>query len=70
VRGRFAHEVKAEAEGFDPRTMTVTFDRDRSIDIVLVPKPVSGGFLPPRPTSSASTGSPPSPAPAKDRDAQ
>jgi serine/threonine protein kinase len=48
VRGKFAHEVRAEAEGFETRTMTVTFDRDRSIDIALTPKPVLGG-PPPRP---------------------
>ncbi|MDB4944125.1 MAG: serine/threonine protein kinase [Labilithrix sp.] len=39
VRGKFPHEIKAEAEGFEPHLTTgVLFDRDRSIDIALVPK--------------------------------
>ena len=56
VRGKFVHEVRAEAEGFEPRTMSVQFDRDRSFDIALVAK------HPPPP--------PPPPPPVPKRDAQ
>jgi serine/threonine-protein kinase len=60
VRGKFVHEVKAEAEGFEPRSMSVQFDRDRSFDIALVPKHPPGGPAPP----------PPPPPPPARRDAQ
>ena len=49
VRGKFAHDIKAEAEGFETRTMSVQFDRDRSFDIALVPKHPPGGPVPPPP---------------------
>ena len=49
VRGKFAHDIRAEAEGFETRTMSVQFDRDRSFDIALVPKHPPGGPAPPPP---------------------
>ena len=63
VRGKFVHEVRAEAEGFESRTMSVQFDRDRSFDIALVPKHPPGGPAPPPPP-------PPAPPPSAKRDAQ
>ena len=64
VRGKYTHQLRAEGEGLEPRTMTVVFDRDRSIDIVLVPKPpvFVGGPARPAPPPSAS-------APRTDREA-
>ncbi len=53
VRGKFAHDIKAEAEGFETRTMSVQFDRDRSFDIALLPKHPPGGPVPPPPPPSA-----------------
>ena len=51
VRGKFPHEIKAEAEGFEPHvTSNVLFDRDRSIDIALVAK------KPPPPPPPPATG--------------
>lgn len=43
--GRFMHELRAEADGFETKTFpNVQFDRDRSFDIALVPKkPTFGG---------------------------
>jgi eukaryotic-like serine/threonine-protein kinase len=51
VRGKFVHEVRAEAEGFEPRTMSVQFDRDRTFDIALVPKHPPPPPPPPPPTA-------------------
>jgi len=54
VRGKFVHEVRAEAEGFETRTMSVQFDRDRAFDIALVPKrPPAPPFAPPVPKRDA-----------------
>ena len=73
VRGKYTHEVRAEADGFDPRSTTIVFDRDRSIDIALTPKP-HVALPPPRLTASAPSAAPsaaPSTKPPeKDRDAQ
>lgn len=76
VRGKYTHEVRAEADGFEPRTMTIVFDRDRSIDIALTPKPQPHVPLPPpRAAGSSSPSATPSATPSakpaeKDRDAQ
>jgi len=79
LRGDFMHEVRAEAEGYEPRSMTVAFDRDRAIDLPLYPKtygagpPRTGPAAPPRtvaakappapPETPATTAAPPPPAP-------
>jgi len=74
VRGKFPHEIRAENDGFETRSMTVMFDRDRSIDLVLTPKPPiggGGGVAPPPPRPAPTTTPSASPeAPGKDRDAQ
>ncbi len=57
VRGTYHHEVRAEAENHETRTMKVIFDRDRVIEIALVPtKPPPFGAPPPKPSG---TGAPP-----------
>ena len=33
------HVIHAEAEGFDPQSMEIAFDRDRALDLVLAAKP-------------------------------
>jgi eukaryotic-like serine/threonine-protein kinase len=50
VPATFQHDIRAEAEGFEPRTMTVAFDRERSIEIALLPeeKKKPGQPAPPR----------------------
>jgi eukaryotic-like serine/threonine-protein kinase len=37
VPAKFQHAIRAEAEGFETRTMSVQFDKERSIEIALVP---------------------------------
>jgi len=37
-RAATTHEVRAEADGHEPRTVVITFDRDRSVDLALAPK--------------------------------
>jgi eukaryotic-like serine/threonine-protein kinase len=37
VPAKFQHSLHAEAEGYEPRTMTVIFDKERSIELALVP---------------------------------
>ena len=39
VPGKFPHEIRAEAEGFSPYTTTIPFDRTRTLDVALPPKP-------------------------------
>jgi hypothetical protein len=38
VPAKFQHDIRAEAEGYETRTMTVQFDKERSIEIALVKK--------------------------------
>lgn len=38
VPAKFQHAIRAEAEGYETRTMTVQFDKERSIEIALVKK--------------------------------
>jgi hypothetical protein len=38
ARGDVMHEVRADADGYEPRSVTVAFDRDRSLDLSLVQK--------------------------------
>ena len=33
-----SHEIRAEADGYEPRSVTVAFDRDRTLDLTLVGK--------------------------------
>ena len=68
VRGKYTHAVRAEADGFDTRTMNVVFDRDRSIDIVLTPKTPVG--LPAPPPRAGSPSRPLTDADAPKTDAQ
>jgi serine/threonine-protein kinase len=42
ARGKFMHEIRAEAEGFVPYATNVAFDRDRTLDVALPPKPFGG----------------------------
>lgn len=60
VRGKYTHDLRAEADGFEPRSMTVVFDRDRSIDIELTPKPFVGA-PPPRPPAASDAAPPKAP---------
>ncbi len=39
VPAAFRHAIRAEADGYETRTQTVEFDRERSIEIALVPAP-------------------------------
>ncbi len=39
VSGKFMHEIRAEADGHEPREMKFPFDRDRTVEIVLIQKP-------------------------------
>jgi hypothetical protein len=57
VPGKFVHEIRAEAEGFESRSMSVIFDRDRSIDIALPAKPPTFGAVAPRGPGPAAPGS-------------
>jgi serine/threonine-protein kinase len=59
VRGKFVHEVRAEAQGYEPRTLKVTFDRDRTLEIALTPKPVVPVHRRPPPPRTASSAPPP-----------
>lgn len=38
ARGDTSHEIRAEADGYEPRSVTVAFDRDRALDLTLVGK--------------------------------
>lgn len=59
-RGSAIHELKAEADGFETRTMTLVFDKDRAIDMTL--SRAGAGYIPP--PSPKQTPSPaPQPAP-------
>lgn len=37
VPAKFQHSIRAEAEGYETRTMTAVFDKERSIEIALTP---------------------------------
>jgi serine/threonine-protein kinase len=37
VPAQFPHAIRAEAEGYETRTMSVTFDKERSIELALTP---------------------------------
>ncbi len=70
VPAKFQHEVRAEAENFETRSMSVAFDKDRSIEIALTPLPPKpfpirhpGPAKPPPPAPSPSASSAPAPAP-------
>lgn len=67
VRGKYMHEVRAEAEGFETRTMKVAFDRNRAIDIELTPKPPvfvpQPRIAPPKPDAGAPARKPDAGAP-------
>ncbi|MBX3229708.1 MAG: serine/threonine protein kinase [Labilithrix sp.] len=73
-RGSAAHEVRAEAEGYETRTIAVTFDRDRAIDLILnrqawgvpapAPAPAPTTAPPPAPKPPAPAPAAPAPAPA------
>ncbi len=39
VRGKYIHEVHAEALGYEPRSVKLVFDRERAFEIALTPKP-------------------------------
>jgi eukaryotic-like serine/threonine-protein kinase len=66
VRGRFMHEIRAEADGFLPYSTTIAFDRDRTLDIALPTKPY--GASPPRATTPSSSSAPTGVAPSKPPD--
>jgi serine/threonine-protein kinase len=55
VRGENSHEVRAEADGYETKSMTVRWDRDRSIDLSLTKTP-------PQSPSSLLAARPPAPA--------
>jgi hypothetical protein len=57
--GKFEHDVRAEAPGYEPRTMRVQFDRDRTVEIALTKS--TPGAPPPRPGPAPGTA--PTPAP-------
>lgn len=64
VGGKFMHEIRAEAEGYEPRTMKFPFDHDRTMEIVLIekkptPGPIRRAPAPPPPASAPA----PTPAP-------
>lgn len=75
VAGRFQHELRVEADGYVTQTRTVAFDRERTIEFVLVKSPLvpvapvvrpgGGGAPTPTPTPSA-TQSAPAPSPTPD----
>ncbi len=54
VKASEPHVVKAEADGFDPQSIEIAFDRDRALDLVLAAKP-----KPQKTTPSATTPPPP-----------
>jgi serine/threonine protein kinase len=57
VRGKYVHDVHAEAPGYEPRTAKLVFDRERTFEIALTPKRQI--FVAPRPPAAP----PPAPAP-------
>ena len=58
-RGSAIHEIRAEADGFETRQMTLVFDKDRALEISLS-RAGAGYVAPPSPKPSPS----PSPAPS------
>jgi serine/threonine-protein kinase len=56
VKGKYIHEIKAEAEGYETHTMKVAFDKERTIELALVPVKPKPIFVPvpvqPRPPDS------------------
>jgi serine/threonine protein kinase len=54
VGGKFMHEIRAEADGYEPRSMKFPFDHDRTMEFVLVEK---------KPTTPPRRGAPPAPPP-------
>jgi serine/threonine protein kinase len=59
VPATFRHAIRAEADKFEARTMSLEFDRDRSIEIALVPeKPQGGGRAPAPPPAGGGTAAP------------
>ena len=76
VPGKFTHEVHAEAPGYEPRVVKLSFDRERTFEIALtrkayVPVPAHRPAAPPvaaassKPPESPSPAAPPTPAPSK-----
>ncbi len=65
VPGRFQHELRVEAEGFLPTSRTLAFDRERTIEIALMPKPATGPITPPRPQPATPVSVPSDLAPPK-----
>jgi hypothetical protein len=52
VPAAFKHSIRAEADGYETRTQTVAFDKERSIEIALLPAEKKPGFAPPPPSSA------------------
>lgn len=72
-RGSAIHELRAEADGFETRTVTLVFDKDRAIEMSL--SRAGAGYVPPpspkpspapspNPATAAAPGPAPAPAPA------
>jgi eukaryotic-like serine/threonine-protein kinase len=49
LKGDTAHEIRAEAEGYESRTLQAAWDRDRSLDISLVKLEQAANTPPPAP---------------------
>lgn len=64
VPGTFNHSIRAEAPGFETRTASALFDKERSIELALTPTPTKPGAPPgpgaPKPSASVPAKPPPS----------
>jgi hypothetical protein len=57
VPASFQHVIRAEADGFETRTMNVAFDKERSVEIALVPAKDSAPSRPgPKPSGAPHPG--------------
>lgn len=65
VPAKFQHSIRAEAEGYETRTMSTAFDKERSIEIALTPLPRTPGAPPPPPPPKPKPTAPVMPDPGK-----
>jgi hypothetical protein len=61
-RGSAIHELRADAEGYETRTMMMVFDKDRTVELSLS-RATPGYVPPPRPDQPPAPKMRPAPAP-------